>query len=611
MKKLLLSAIFASAALGAMAQGATYSGSMLYGYCTNAQSTNTFDAGTIAGQAIQFDESSIKYFMGCRITAIAVANGSPAVASQTSWPINLFVTDELANASASTFAGEMDLTKPFAYKEFALAEPIEIRPDTRPFYVGFSTTCDPTKAYPIVTDGHNTQTAGPGDWYGMQVDDQWVWEQLRAQAGMCALRVKIEGNHLPANDVSIMEGLIPTYGAPGSSAEVALYVRNDAGNAVESLTFSYTINGSEAKTATVQLPAPLIYNDYTLTAFPIERPDIEGADIPVEVKVTGINADKAPNQASASAATLTGSYLSLDPAKGYEKAMVAEIATGTWCGYCPQGFVAVEKMHEAYPDNERFIPIAVHIGDQMTAQSYSQLATEYTGEGSAPSCVVNRDVPSWGVQVPSFAFFNDAFKETIKTPALVKPAIEEVTFDASKKRLTVKASAEFAIPVEGEYAFSYVLTEDNVGPYDQTNYYSPAYGTGLTLEWWDEQPQQVSTLFGAVARQIYSFRGIKGSIPASVQTGGKYEYSGTLQTNLVKDINNCHVILMVVNRTTGRIENAVSVPYGKTSAIESVETEITDAPALYFDLQGRAVANPEPGHIYIERRGSISRTVRL
>lgn len=45
-------------------------------------------------------------------------------------------------------------------------------------------------------------------------------------------------------------------------------------------------------------------------------------------------------------------------------------------------------------------------------------------------------------------------------------------------------------------------------------------------------------------------------------------------------------------------------PEARQNAITEVGSDTdADAPAEYFDLQGRRVANPEPGRIYIERRG--------
>ena len=47
----------------------------------------------------------------------------------------------------------------------------------------------------------------------------------------------------------------------------------------------------------------------------------------------------------------------------YVQKVVGEELTGTWCGWCPRGAVALENMRNKYPDT--FIGIAVHGGDVM------------------------------------------------------------------------------------------------------------------------------------------------------------------------------------------------------------------------------------------------------
>lgn len=606
MKKMRLNLFFASAliALTASAQeqnDATFSGSMLYGFCTTAYSSNTFGTGTTAGEAMQLTESAIKYFTGCKITAVAVANGAQADNSTaTTMPITVFIADKLDGEYTTTVSGEMDLTKPLEYKEYALETPIEITPGMSPIFAGFTVVCDNSVGYPLVTDGQAPASGTAGDWIGRINDGKWVWEQIGAYVGSGCVRLKIEGSRLPANNVAILESHIPTYAAPGSTANVGLYLRNDAGNPVSSVTVSYTVNGTEGSTV-VDIPSPLIYNEYT--AMPviakINVPETEGADLPFEIDITGINATNAANNAVAADRQANGTYLSLT--NGYDKAMVVEIGTGTWCGWCPMGFDGVSKMREAYPDG-RFIPIAVHINDGMSESSYSRFSTEYA-HGNAPMCVINRNTTMYGTQNPTFRFLNTVYPEVIAEPAAVNPQITNVTLNAETKRLTVDASAEFALSTEGEYAFAYVLTESNVGPYQQHNYYSPEIkeqsGAGA-LEWWDEQPEYVNVLFGDVARQIYSFYGVKNSLPEAIEKGKTYTHSASLQTNLVDNIENCDITLMITNRKSGRIENAVRVPYSKFSSIESVEADVNSAADnVFYDIQGRRVANPSAGHIYI------------
>ncbi len=611
MKKMRLNLFLASAmiALSASAQeqnDATFSGSMLYGFCTTAYSANTFGAGTTAGEAMQLTESAIKYFAGCKITAIAVANGAQADNSTaTSMPITVFLADELNGEYSTTISGEMDLTKPLEYKEYALETPIEITAGMKPFYAGFTVVCDNTVGYPLVTDGQAPAAGTSGDWIGQVIDGKWEWAQIGAYTGSGCVRLKIEGTRLPANNVAVIESHIPTYAAPGSEANVGLYLRNDAGNTVSSVTVSYNVNGTEGSTV-VDIPKPLIYNDFTISPViaKIKVPEAEGADLPFSIDITGVNAN-ASNHAAAADRQAAGHYLSL--AKGFDKAMVVEIGTGTWCGWCPMGFDAISKMREAYPDG-RFIPIAVHINDGMSESSYSRFSTEYAG-GSAPMCVINRNTMMYGTQNPTFRFFNAVYPEVTAEPAAVKPEITNVTLNAETKRLTVDATAEFALSTEGEYAFAYVLTENNVGPDQQRNDYSPEVkeqsGAGA-LDWWDQQPEYVDVLFGDVARQIYSFYGVKNSLPASIEKGKTYTHSASLQTNLVDNIENCDITLMITNRKTGLIENAVRVPYSKFSSIESVEADVNSAADnVIYDLQGRRVANPSAGHIYIVNGNKI------
>lgn len=616
LKTLLAMAAVSLTALAGRADGstATFNGSMLYGYCTTAYSANTFPTGTLTGEAMQMNASALRYFQGCKITAIAVANGALADnATSTTLPIDLFVTPTLGGEATQTMVGEMDLTKTFEYTEYALPEPIEIYANMDPFYVGFTVRCDQAVGFPIVTDGRYDETAGPGDWIGLASgegeDLSWEWEQARAMAGMCCVRVKIEGPRLPANDVSIIDGHIPTFAAPGSENQISLYLRNDAGNTVENVQIEYVVNGGEPQTTTLNLPRPLLYNDMTTqpVGFNITMPDAEGADLPLSVKVTGVNGE--PNGCKVAQCSEEGTYLSLR--SGFEKNMVAEVTTGTWCGWCPIGMNGISKMLETYPEG-RFIPIAVHLSDEMSEQSYNKLATTLTGQ-SAPTCVVNRNMETYGVQTPSFEYFSAIYPEIIATPALARPTVKSMTYDAAKKRLNVEADVEFAIDTEGEYALAFVITENEVGPYVQHNYYSPEkreeYGAG-ELEGWSDRPYEVEMTFNEVARYIYSFLGIKNSLPAQLKAGETYSYSAAVPTNLVSNLENASVTVLVTNRKSGRIENAVRVPYADQSSIDAVEA-VPSERVEYYDLQGRRVAAPAAGRIYIERRGSQSSKVRI
>ncbi|MCM1310056.1 MAG: hypothetical protein NC301_03395 [Bacteroides sp.] len=592
MKKILHTLLVAAIGLTASAQ-TTFDGSTLYGYCSNPKYATTLTGNVTLGVAMQLNAATIKQFKGCKITAIAVANGISDDKSITSVPLKLFVGETTTEDYMQEFTGEMNFNESLQYKEYPLTEAITISEDTPELFFGYIVDCQGAKYQPLVTDAKVDKNAGPGDYIGMYSNGKWsTWQQLREQIGMPCIRLKIEGDELLANSVAICEHYLPTYTIPGGKAQVGIYVINNALNTVESVKLTPAANGEEGKTVELKLPTGLLNNEiYGPLVFDMDMPDVVGNDLPVSVTVSGVNADAA-NNASSSLKTASTMYLSL--AEGFDKAVVVEEATGTWCGWCPIGIVGLEKMAETHSDDPLYVPIAAHYNDAMSIASYAAFfGGSYTG-GSFPTCMVNRNKETFGVQKPSYAFLQEAFTTATKIPAVCKVDIKDVSFDAVKKRLNVEAEAEFAIPTSGDYGFSYIITEDHVGPYSQSNNYS-----GSTLEWWGEQKSLVSNVYyDHVVRYANTFKGISGSIPADVVAATKYGHSAQLQTNSVKNIENCQIIVMVVNRETGRIENAIRAPYSNYSAINEVKVGENAQDGAWYDLQGRKVTNPGRG-LYI------------
>lgn len=75
-------------------------------------------------------------------------------------------------------------------------------------------------------------------------------------------------------------------------------------------------------------------------------------------------------------------------AESYPRRMVMEEATATWCGWCPQGIVAIDGLKRDFPDN--FLAIAIHgNGDKMAyIDEYGLQVNGY------PSAFLNRQSTS-------------------------------------------------------------------------------------------------------------------------------------------------------------------------------------------------------------------------
>lgn len=596
-KKLIVSAIFTTVAtLGALS--ATYDGSMLYGYSTSPAGALQFTSTTEAGMAFQFTESDINYFRGCRITAIAVANGSPAAGSTaTEQPITLFTASGFNSMGVAqttmTFEGTMDLTKPGLYKEYLLPEPIEITEETEPVWFGLTAVCNPNEADVLMFDSWSHDLSIPGGMVGAANKDgePVIWTNQTQQFGFGCVRVKIEGKNFPADEVSMLDCLIPDVVTTGTQEPIVFYTRNEAGNDINSLTVAYRVGNAEEQTRTFELANPLIYNDYVALQLNLEMPDEPANDLLLSLDIKEVNGVE--NSAKPADRSASAYCLAMNAGSGYPRNMVAEIATGTWCGYCPMGFVGVSKMMADHPDGT-FIPIAVHVNDQMTTASYNLFQTNFTGS-NAPVLVVNRNTARYGMRNPTYELMSQMYPTVRATPAMAQLSVDAIEIDAPGKKINVEASAEFAFDfADGNYALSFVLTEDNVGPYYQNNNYCQEGAP--EMEEWNTLPQEANVMFNAVARQINLFNGINGTIPAEVKAGEIYRASASLRTNTVSNPQNCNIIVMLVNRTTGRIENAVTKSVAELP-IHEVAAPATDA-AIY-DLQGRKILKPVAGRLYI------------
>lgn len=106
--------------------------------------------------------------------------------------------------------------------------------------------------------------------------------------------------------------------------------------------------------------------------------------------------------------------------------------------------------------------------------------------------------------------------------------------------------------------------------------------------------------------------GISGSIKAPIVCGEKQGYTDiitTLNNKVIQDKSHLYAVVLLIDRTTGRIVNADRAeiqPYG-TSAIETtVATQPADGKT--YNLQGQQVTCPDSKGIYI-RNGKKHLTI--
>ena len=181
--------------------------------------------------------------------------------------------------------------------------------------------------------------------------------------------------------------------------------------------------------------------------------------IQVTAKLIGATDDDAANNASASSTT------GVTPAA--DKFVIAEEATGTWCGWCPRGAVMLDRLSKRYPDY--FIGIAVHNADPMVVTDYDAGIRGLAGFGGFPSATVGRTaiIDPLAIETAFFSRVIEAPKSSVRVGA---------SFDETSRVIKLSPKITFKANVSGSYKMAVVIVEDSVRGtatgYAQANYYS-------------------------------------------------------------------------------------------------------------------------------------------
>ena len=232
--------------------------------------------------------------------------------------------------------------------------------------------------------------------------------------------------------------------------------------------------------------------------------------------------------------------------ESYPRRMVVEEGTGTWCGWCVRGIVGMESMKEKYPDN--FIGIAIHNGDPMEySESYGLNFTGY------PSAYFNRRYTG-DPNTQNIEYYLK-YKSGLTTNAMVK--IMSATYNNDYTRMSITTNVRFGFDAtETDYRLAYVLTENNVGPYMQRNFY--AGGKNGEMGGYENMSNSVEVIFNDVARGIYpSNTGVEGSVPSSIEacTDYSYDYTITMPKN-IDSYDNLELTVLLYDAKTSEIVNA-------------------------------------------------------
>ncbi|MGX8695268.1 MAG: CARDB domain-containing protein [Prevotella sp.] len=431
--------------------------------------------------------------------------------------------------------------------------------------------------------GYSKEKYADGDIVYYNSKNNWT-----ATGGSVCLQALVEGEQLPQNE--LLMGRLGSGESYDDSSALTFTgtVRNVGGNIVERYTLSYQQDDDEAQQLTIEKSLNVNETD----TFSISVP----ADVPgnhtLRVWVSQVNGEPdayTPNNQSEASFTVK------DPA--FMRRVVCEEFTGLWCGWCPRGMVGLELMLQEHP--QQFIPISIHGSDKLTIDanadySYAQFIQSMTG---APSCKVDRRLSG----DPYYDIRNLFAMETANDAAVAYSLAANWNDDgtAIECRSSYFSQADIA---QADYNMAYVLTEDSITGYYQTNYYADG-ANGEFYGWENKASHTDDVFFNDVARGIFGgYDGMEchtGLLEA--QLAQEHQYLLQLPPTIVNR-SQLHVIGLLIDRHSGTIVNAFRTrPVGlEHTGIFNVNSPAVADGACY-NLQGRKLSGTPCKGIYIER----------
>lgn len=581
----------------------------------NVTSFQNQSVGMKIAQAFEMTDEVVQRFAGNQITGVFFYTGyNPDRSTQdnlvnTIQKATLFLAYDLQNFEPF-YTQEVNLpSNALTLQKFNLTTPYTIEAD-KPVYVGFYYALSSVNDATIIFDYMNHGNDVSGGWCGIKpvgATSEWQFDNYSDQIGFFCVGATLTGTTLPQNEMSVLgvNSVVPSV-YENEQFAIQLIAQNDASNVITSIEVSTKVGDNDPIVETFNTEG-ISYNQAVMGEIEGLTYGIAGPDpVPVTVTVTKING----NDNTSATPSATG-YIQVVPAgKGFDRNVVIEEFTGTWCGYCPQGILTMEAIPEHYP-NGNVIPVAVHNGDDMVSSSYKWVDQKYSG-GSYPSAILNRYESVEQIFPAANCFAQiDAFAQA--------PAPAKVTANAAINEtgdgIVFDTKTSFAYDMENaneKYVLAFGLTENKVGPYNQHNYFTSDNTGALpgfsgTTEW-------VSVLYNDVARQYNNRNGVNGSVPANVVAGQEYDYHYNMKilaSTPLGDINNLNGVVYLINKSTGMVENACMVTSAQIAGIEGVEADSVvdpNAPVEYFNLQGIRIAEPTQG-LYIRRQGSKAQVV--
>ena len=436
------------------------------------------------------------------------------------------------------------------------------------------------------------------------------WTDLTAETSASAyIDVEISGASVKA-DAAGLKDAENIYVKAGEPVNIKSTVVNHGANGISSLDIDYVLNGTTTSKH-IDLAEPVSGIFGTSASIDTELPAIaERGTYDLTVTVTKVNGKDNGDVAAQTASQVIA--LTTVP----KHRTLLEEYTGTWCGWCVRGYVALEKLAELYPDE--YVLASYHNDDPMEIMSSNNYPSTVTGFPTSWMDRVAEVDPYYGYDygVAPFTIVN-ALSDRAKVFGQADIQLE-AGYDAEANTVEVAADVTFPYSLDNvSYNVEYLLIVDGLSgeegsDWDQQNYYSGDNSGDANLQPFEQAEGSVPGLvFNDVVAYTsrmdwYADNAISGAVVADQPISQQYTISldeavNTSGAPVVQDTKKMKVVAILVNAATGEVVNAnkVAVVDITTTGITNAGADSRQAETVIYDLMGRRINAPANG-VYVK-----------
>ena len=485
----------------------------------------------------------------------------------------------------------------------------------------------------IVLAGISSEAAGC--FFQYDYEGERNFESLSSIVGMSSsIQIGLDVSDCEANDATVsanpeLTTLVKT------KQQYPFYITNNSAKPITQLTYSISVDGVNGAEKSLDLSSPI--EPMETASIPYTTAFEDDGVHTVELNISKVNGNTNINKHS------SAEYSIIALEKSADRVSVVEEQTGTWCGWCPRGHVALDLLNKQLGD--KVVTLAGHyangesqvdpmniLGDNITSQAerfadYGLVAmtlSSLLGGGGLPGAMFDRVVaadPYVGANTTKGKNGTYEYGATDLVNLLKEENPSEADFsmtaswaDDKNTDIKVDLTTTFNYNRFGSfpYGVAFVLSENGMtgqgATWKQLNYYSKLAGVNGASDFnnpdmaaWFKAGSYVSTTYDNVVVQAWNPLGNAAIVDKSktdIDKGEAIPFSTTLKVNsdLIQNYNNLTLSALLVNLNSLAVVNAAKVVLGNCAAgIEDVNSEANNNVVSRYNVNGMRINGAQKG----------------